>query len=81
MEIAQCVKSVQPRNGMNVRNSVFVATGMLHDDSSDIWPEKTWRHLDADKLARLFAVNATGPLLLLKHFHRLMPRDERYDVE
>ncbi len=48
-------------------DAVIVATGVLHD-ASGLSPEKTWRHLDADKLARAFAVNAVGPALVAKHF-------------
>lgn len=51
------------------------ATGILYDE--DMWPEKSLNAISADAMARSFAVNATGPLLLIKHFHRLMPRDER----
>ncbi len=52
---------------------VLVATGLLHDDQ--LQPEKSWRHLDADRLARSFAVNATGPALIAKHFLPLLPRE------
>eukprot|EP00919_Chromeraceae_sp_WS-2016_P067042 GHVR01158506.1.p1 GENE.GHVR01158506.1~~GHVR01158506.1.p1 ORF type:complete len:238 (-),score=37.46 GHVR01158506.1:355-1068(-) len=52
---------------------VVVATGLLHDDTMQ--PEKSWRHLDADNLARSFAINATGPALLAKHLLPLLPRD------
>ena len=51
---------------------VVVATGLLHDDTMQ--PEKSWRHLDADNLARSFAINATGPALLAKHLLPLLPR-------
>lgn len=51
---------------------VIVATGLLHD--GDMQPEKSWRQLDADRLARSFAINATGPALVAKHFLPLMPR-------
>ena len=44
---------------------VIDATGFLHDDLQG--PEKTWRDLDAAKLARAFALNAIGPALLMKH--------------
>ena len=44
---------------------VIDATGFLHDDAQG--PEKTWRDLDAAKLARAFALNAIGPALLMKH--------------
>ncbi len=52
---------------------VFVATGLLHD--GDLQPEKSWRQLDAARLARSFAVNATGPALVAKHFLPLLPRE------
>jgi NAD(P)-dependent dehydrogenase (short-subunit alcohol dehydrogenase family) len=51
---------------------VFDATGFLHDEEGG--PEKTWRHLDPGRLAKAFAVNATGPALLMKHFLPLLPR-------
>lgn len=54
---------------------IIDATGILHDD--DMAPEKSIDAVDPQVLARCFAVNATGPLLLFKHFHRLLPRHER----
>ncbi|MEO9876601.1 MAG: SDR family NAD(P)-dependent oxidoreductase [Anderseniella sp.] len=51
------------------------ATGLLHDASMQ--PEKSISAVGPHLIARSFAVNATGPLLLLKHFHHLMPRHER----
>ena len=51
---------------------VILTTGLLHDDAQQ--PEKSWRQLDADNLARSFAVNATGPALVAKHFLPLLPR-------
>ncbi|MEY4967000.1 MAG: hypothetical protein RL274_2583 [Pseudomonadota bacterium] len=44
---------------------VIDATGFLHDNMHG--PEKTWRDLDASKLAHAFALNAIGPALLMKH--------------
>ena len=44
---------------------VIDATGFLHDARQA--PEKSWRELDADKLARSFALNAIGPALIMKH--------------
>ncbi|KKB08258.1 SDR family NAD(P)-dependent oxidoreductase [Devosia chinhatensis] len=52
---------------------VIVATGLLHD--GDLQPEKSWRQLEADRLARSFAVNATGPALLARHLLPLLPRE------
>jgi len=44
---------------------VIVATGLLHDDA--IKPERNWRALDADILAKSFRINAIGPALVAKH--------------
>lgn len=55
---------------------VIVATGLLHDGSR-LQPEKSWRSLDAASLQRAFAVNATGPALLAKHFLPLLARDRK----
>jgi NAD(P)-dependent dehydrogenase (short-subunit alcohol dehydrogenase family) len=52
---------------------VFVATGLLHD-GDDLQPEKALRALDPAAMTRNFAVNATGPALVLKHFAPLLPR-------
>jgi NAD(P)-dependent dehydrogenase (short-subunit alcohol dehydrogenase family) len=54
---------------------VLVATGAL--TIAGIGPEKTLRALDPAALARQFALNATGPALVLKHALRLLPRDRR----
>lgn len=52
---------------------VFVATGALEIEGRG--PEKSLRSLDPTALAAQFALNATGPMLVLKHALRLMPRD------
>ena len=54
---------------------IFVATGLLHE--GDRGPEKALRDVDPDWLARSYAVNAIGPLLVAKHFLPLMPRSGR----
>ena len=51
---------------------VMVATGFLHGAGRP--PEKSWSELDPQVLAHAFAVNATGPALLMKHFLPLLPR-------
>lgn len=51
---------------------VIDATGFLHDENQA--PEKSWRQLNADKLARSFALNAIGPALIMKHVLPLLPR-------
>lgn len=50
---------------------VIVATGALHGGSG---PEKTLRAVEAVPLAEQFALNAVGPVLVLKHALRLLPR-------
>lgn len=54
---------------------VLVATGMLH--STDQQPEKSWRALEPQALARAFAINATGPALIAKHTLGLLRRDAK----
>ena len=51
---------------------VLVATGLLH--AADHQPEKTYRSLDPELLARSFRVNAIGPALVAKHLLPLLPR-------
>jgi len=54
---------------------VIDATGFLHD--GDQQPEKSWRDFDPAAAARSFAINATGPMLIMKHVLPLLPRDGR----
>jgi NAD(P)-dependent dehydrogenase (short-subunit alcohol dehydrogenase family) len=51
---------------------VLVATGLLH--AADHHPEKTYRSLDANVLAKSFHVNAIGPALVAKHMLPLLPK-------
>lgn len=53
----------------------LVATGLLHEGNRA--PERTLKVIDADWLARQYAVNTIGPALLLKALAPLMPRDRR----
>lgn len=54
---------------------VIDATGFLHD--ADFRPERGLKELDPAHLARAFALNATGPALVMKHFLPLLPRKGR----
>jgi NAD(P)-dependent dehydrogenase (short-subunit alcohol dehydrogenase family) len=49
---------------------VIDATGFLHDSQHQ--PEKSWRQIDPSQMARVFALNAIGPALLMKHFLPLL---------
>ena len=55
---------------------VFIATGILHD-GPDFQPEKSWRMQDPRAYERAFAINATGPALIGKHFLPLLAPTER----
>ncbi|GLH81895.1 hypothetical protein SSBR45G_68040 [Bradyrhizobium sp. SSBR45G] len=57
---------------------VIIATGMLHEAGA--LPEKSWRELDAERLARAFTINATGPALLMKHLLPRLPRTGKATV-
>ncbi|MDZ7788755.1 MAG: SDR family NAD(P)-dependent oxidoreductase [Halofilum sp. (in: g-proteobacteria)] len=54
---------------------ILDATGALSLDGRR--PEKRLAELDPQIMARQFAVNATGPALLLKHLAPLLPRRQR----
>jgi NAD(P)-dependent dehydrogenase (short-subunit alcohol dehydrogenase family) len=56
---------------------VIVATGVLHDSTSAIAPEKSWRAIDPAAMADVMATNTIGPALVAKHFLPLFPRDRR----
>ncbi|WP_069298487.1 SDR family NAD(P)-dependent oxidoreductase [Neptunicoccus sediminis] len=56
-------------------HTIITATGALTSDNAQ--PEKSLRALDPETLAAQFAVNATGPALVLKHAQRLLPKRER----
>jgi NAD(P)-dependent dehydrogenase (short-subunit alcohol dehydrogenase family) len=54
----------------------IVATGIL-SDGAGLQPEKTFKAQTGEAYARAFAINATGPALIGKHFLPLLPRRER----
>jgi NAD(P)-dependent dehydrogenase (short-subunit alcohol dehydrogenase family) len=56
---------------------VVNAAGMLHDAATGMAPEKRLADVRADTLAASFAVNAYGPLLVAKHFERLLAHREQ----
>jgi len=53
------------------------AAGVLHDAVAGMAPEKRLADVRANTLAASFAVNAFGPLLVAKHFERLLAHRER----
>ena len=69
--VASAARAVAAMNG-DLR--LFLdATGFLHDDR--FMPEKSLRDITPEHMAHAFAVNATGPALLMKHFLPLLPRE------
>ena len=40
-------------------------------------PERSYKQIDADAMARVFHLNTIGPALVAKHFLPLLPRDRR----
>ena len=56
-------------------NLVINCIGVLH--TSDFGPEKTWRHLNAQTMHDVFAINAFAVGLLGKHLIPLIPRKDR----
>lgn len=70
--IADAARSVSDFDDIRL---VIDATGILSDD--ELRPEKSLRDIDPAALARYFAINATGPALVMKHFLPLLPRQGR----
>jgi len=70
---ASIALAAERASGLTNLRLVVVATGLLHDGDG-LQPEKALRALDPAAMARNFAVNATGPALVLKHFAPLLPR-------
>lgn len=54
---------------------VLVVSGILAPEGAR--PEKSLAEIDAEIMARVMAVNAIGPALVLHHLPRLLPRDAR----
>lgn len=54
-------------------DTVLIASGILAPEGAR--PEKSLAEIDAENLARVLAVNAIGPALVLKHLPRLLPQD------
>ncbi|MDP3884069.1 MAG: C-factor, partial [Hydrogenophaga sp.] len=71
---AQAVANMCAESGLALR-LLLVATGFLHGAQGQ--PERSWRHLDAGYLQQVFLVNTFGPVLLIKHFFPLLPRQGR----
>ncbi|QUL38607.1 SDR family NAD(P)-dependent oxidoreductase [Erythrobacter sp. JK5] len=56
---------------------VIVASGVL-TLANGTGPERTFKRLDPNAMAEVFALNTIGPAMVAKHVLPLMPRDERF---
>lgn len=54
---------------------VLIASGILAPEGAQ--PEKSLTAIDAEIMARVMAVNAIGPALVLRHLPRLLPLNRR----
>ena len=55
---------------------LLTTAGLLHEPGG-MQPERALAHVDPENLMRAFAVNATGPLLMAKHFLPLLRHPDR----
>lgn len=60
-------------DGIESLDLVFVATGFLHDDATQ--PEKSWRQMSSEGMAKAYAINTIGPALVAKHSLDRLRRD------
>lgn len=56
-------------------DTVLIASGILAPEGAR--PEKSLAEIDADHMARVMAVNAIGPALVLQNLPRLLPKQAR----
>ncbi|MDX2412612.1 MAG: SDR family NAD(P)-dependent oxidoreductase [Woeseiaceae bacterium] len=71
--IANCAASLSSDFPLDI---VVVATGILWS-GEQLRPEKNMRELDMNKLAKVFAINVTGPALVAKHFLPTLRKDSK----
>ncbi len=71
--ISACAQWLGEKCAAQPLRLVIVATGFLHVAGGG--PERSLSHLDAAYLSQVFAVNAIGPALLLKHLAPLLPKE------
>lgn len=57
-------------------DTVIYCAGVLHDEHG-LWPEKRVQDIDAERMGRSFAINATGAALCAKAFVGHLPRKGR----
>ena len=55
-------------------DKIIVATGILHDEN--LSPEKSFRHLEKNKLEKVFSVNTFGPAMIARYFIPLLNKEK-----
>lgn len=70
--VAEAAENIDAGEGFDL---IFNASGILEADGAG--PEKSFKEIDADVMARAFAVNAVGTALAFKYFLPLLKRDGR----
>lgn len=67
--------------GAQPLDAVIVASGVLTLPAGDPehadGPERSYKHIDPQAMARVLHLNTIGPALVAKHFLPLLPRDRR----
>ena len=77
IEDENSIKNCVQKLASNIKfDLIFVATGILHNDS-DIFPEKSIRDISIDKLQKVLLVNTIGPTLVGKYFIPFLRKDSR----
>lgn len=75
---AQIIAALEKiRSYISQLHLVINCVGILHDKNSDLSPEKSLRHINADRLMRYFQVNSIGAILLAKHLMPLFKHGDR----
>ncbi len=69
------IEAVAATSAAGPLDLVIVATGLLHD--ATMRPERTWKKLEPETLARAFQINAIGPAIIAKHALGALARDRR----
>jgi NAD(P)-dependent dehydrogenase (short-subunit alcohol dehydrogenase family) len=70
LSIANAARAISAESPIDL---VIVASGLLHAEG--IVPEKSYLQVSGASFERYFAVNATGPMLVAKHFLPLLAKD------
>ena len=77
IEDEESVKSSVEQIPSNIKfDLVFVATGILHNDK-EIFPEKSIKDINIEKLKKVILVNTIGPTLVGKYFIPFLKKNEK----